>query len=63
MATIRRARIQQMTFPQNYRPDPKLRGKLRRIKQVLIERGLWRAASDGINFLLDWCVTGMMLIS
>ena len=44
---------QSMIFPENH-PEVLLRGKPKSLKQILIERGLWRnQASDGRAFLLE----------
>lgn len=44
---------QSMVFPENH-PEVLLRGKPKGLKQVLIERGLWRTrAPDGRAFLLE----------
>ena len=56
-----RARVQQMPYPEELRLDPKLRGKPKGIKQVLIERGLWRECrADGLSFY--WTVQQLVVV-
>jgi hypothetical protein len=53
------ARIQQVPYPEDYRPDPKLRGKPKGTKQMLIKRGLRRERrADGSKYLLDCLIAG-----
>ena len=46
-----RPRFQRASSPENYRADPQLRGKPKRARQVLTERGLWCGRrADGLIF-------------
>ncbi len=50
--------VQSMVFPDNH-PNPSLRGKPKRIKQVLIKHDLWKTRRvDGFAFFLECLTTG-----